>query len=89
MTDTKMSADMQAAAARYKEGMDRFWVLLGLCATDEQLDDAFETERQVEEAFLRAYWEETKAFNRLEDCMRSSARKVYKIVTGVAYAPAE
>lgn len=85
----RKDARLIAAAARYKQGMDRFYVLLGLCSTDEQVDDALDLERQIEREFLRAYWEATKAFNSLEDCMRSNARKIYRLVAGVAYAPAE
>lgn len=81
-TETKMSAAMLVAAEKYKEGMDRFYVLLGLCSTNEQVDDALGMEKQVEADFLRAFWEETKAFNRLEDCMGGNARKIYKAVTG-------
>lgn len=85
----QMTPAMRDAAEKYKEGMDRFYVLLGLCSTDEQVDDALKMEKQVSADFLRAYWEETKAINRLEDCLSSNARKVYKIITGVAYVPAE
>lgn len=88
-TETTMSPEIIQAAAKYKEGMDRFYALLGLCSTDEQVDDAFEMEKQVEADLLRAFLEETKEFNRLEDCMKANARKVYKWATGVSYAPAE
>ena len=89
-TETMMvSPAMRLAASKYKEGMDRFYALLGLCSTNEQVDDALEMEKQVEADFLRAHWEETKEFNRLEDCMKGNARKLYRSIMGVGYAPAD